>query len=104
MVTVPAGIAENTRSLIAVIIITKENQNNLAAVLDLVYSNHQAQILCVIFKNWKRSLLSHEKAAFWEKHGGIFSIYYINNHGKRYYYTLLSIPNLMFYGCDPLLF
>jgi len=51
MVTVPAGIAENTRSLIAVIIITKENQNNLAAVLDLVYSNHQAQILCVIFKN-----------------------------------------------------
>jgi len=29
-----------------VIIITKENQNNLAAVLDLGYSDHQAQILC----------------------------------------------------------
>jgi hypothetical protein len=94
-----------------VIIITKENQNNLAAVLDLGYSDHQAQIFCVIFKNWKRNLLSHEKAAVWEKCGGILSIYCINDYGKRYCctlllycYTLLSIPNLMFYGCDPLLF
>ena len=63
--------------MIDVIIITKENQNNLAAVLDLGYSDHQAQILCVIFTNWKRSLLSHEKAALWEKRGGIESIYYI---------------------------
>jgi hypothetical protein len=73
-------------------------------VLDLGFSSHQTQILCLIFKNWKRSLLSYEKATFWEKRGGILSIYYVNNHGKRYCYTLLSIPNLMFYGYDPLLF
>jgi hypothetical protein len=64
MVTAPTRITENTRSLIYVTIITKENQNNVAAVLDLGYSNHQAQVVCVIFKNLKRSLLSHEKAAF----------------------------------------
>jgi len=57
MLTAPTRITENTRSLIYVIIITKENQNNLAAVLDLGYSNHRAQISCVIFKSWKRSLL-----------------------------------------------
>ena len=51
MLTAPTRITENTRSLIYVIIITKENQNNLAAVLDLGYSNHQAQISCVIFKS-----------------------------------------------------
>jgi len=51
MATAPTRITENTRSLIDVIIITKENQNNLAAVFDLGYSGHQAQILCVIFKN-----------------------------------------------------
>jgi hypothetical protein len=64
MVPAPARSTENTRSLMDAIIIMKENQNNVAAVLDLSYSNHQAQILCVIFKNLKRSLLSHEKAAF----------------------------------------
>jgi hypothetical protein len=51
MVTAPTRTAESTRSLIDVIIITKENQNNVAAVLDLGYSYHQAQVLCVIFKN-----------------------------------------------------
>jgi hypothetical protein len=51
MVTAPARITENTRSLVDVIIITKENQNNLAAVLDLGFSSHQTQILCLIFKN-----------------------------------------------------
>jgi len=51
MVTAPTRITENTRSLMYVIILTKGNQNNLAAILDLGYSNHQAQILCVIFKN-----------------------------------------------------
>jgi len=51
MVTAPTRITQSTRSLIDVIIITKENQNNLAVVLDLGYLDHQAQILCVIFKN-----------------------------------------------------
>jgi len=40
MVTAPTRITENTRSLLDVIIIIKENENNLAAVFNLNYSDH----------------------------------------------------------------
>jgi exonuclease III len=64
IVMTPTTITENTKSLLDVIIINKENHINPAAVLDFGFSDHQAQILCILVANPKSGLVKVRKRQF----------------------------------------
>jgi hypothetical protein len=66
-VIAPTRTTENTKSLLDVIIINKENYINLATVLDLGYSDHQAQLLCINVEIPKSGLVKVRKRQFTEE-------------------------------------
>jgi hypothetical protein len=66
-VMTPTRITENNKSLLDVIIINKENHINPATLLDLGFSDHQVQILCIPVENPKSALVKVRKRQFTEK-------------------------------------
>jgi hypothetical protein len=66
-VTTPTRITENTKSLLDLIIIDKESYINPATVLDLGFSDHQAQISCIRVENPKLGLVKVRRRQFTEE-------------------------------------
>jgi hypothetical protein len=88
-VTSPSRITNNTIPLIDIIITNKQNYEISATVLDLGYSDHQAQILHINVNEPKRGPVKVRKRQFIEESIEEFSIYYKKNHGKRSFQTLM---------------
>jgi hypothetical protein len=67
IVMVPTRITENTKSLLDVIVINKDDHINQAVVLDLGYSDHQAQILHINVENLKKGPVRIKERQFTEE-------------------------------------
>jgi hypothetical protein len=70
---VPTTITENTKSLLDVIVINKDDHINQAVVLDLRYSDHQAQILHINVEKLKKGPVRIKKRQFTQEFNYLLS-------------------------------